>query len=313
MSLAYKGEKIMKKFLLFVWNLFHDAKDHFVDGLFLIKDFIVRRFSFKPEILSVDETIAYILNNQCSVSRFGDGEIRLAAGVDISFQVSTREIRQQLRQVLRSDEPGLLICLPSAFEKLDHMTIDTKKYWKKHMARYRCEWCRYLHKGQTYGNAFISRNYMCFVDKNNASDYFNSLKRLWDNRNIVFVEGEKSRLGIGNDLFDNARSIRRILGPSTYAFKKYTQLLDEANKLEKSCLIILALGPVATVLAYDLNKLGYQALDMGHVDIEYEWFLKGATEKQPVANKMVMEAGAGAGVGDLNDKQYLSQVISRVL
>ena len=45
-------------------------------------------------------------------------------------------------------------------------------------------------------------------------------------------------------------------------------------------MIIIALGPTATVLAYDLAKEGYQALDMGHFDIEYEWYLRNATKKQ---------------------------------
>jgi len=30
------------------------------------------------------------------------------------------------------------------------------------------------------------------------------------------------------------------------------------------------LGPTTTVLAYDLYKNGYQAIDIGHVDLEHE-------------------------------------------
>ena len=78
-----------------------------------------------------------------------------------------------------------------------------------------------------------------------------------------------SRLGVGNDLLDNAKSIKRILGPSRQAFSKYDEILDEAKKLDKDVLILLALGPAATCLAYDLHKLGYQAVDIGHVDVEY--------------------------------------------
>ena len=48
--------------------------------------------------------------------------------------------------------------------------------------------------------------------------------------------------------------------------------LNFVELLPKDKLFILALGPMATVLAYDLARLGYRALDLGHIDIEYEWF-----------------------------------------
>ena len=38
--------------------------------------------------------------------------------------------------------------------------------------------------------------------------------------------------------------------------------------------MLIALGPTATILAYDLAEKGVQALDVGHIDIEYEWFLR---------------------------------------
>ena len=41
-------------------------------------------------------------------------------------------------------------------------------------------------------------------------------------------------------------------------------------------LILLALGPTATVMAYNLAQKGYQAIDIGHIDIEYEWYRMGA-------------------------------------
>ena len=76
-------------------------------------------------------------------------------------------------------------------------------------------------------------------------------------------------------------------------------------------MILLALGPTATILAYDLALKGYQAIDIGHVDIEYEWFRMGATHKVPVPNKFVNEAGAGVGVGDIDNKKYLSEIVCR--
>ena len=55
-------------------------------------------------------------------------------------------------------------------------------------------------------------------------------------------------------------------------------------------MILLALGPTSTVLTYDLYKLGYQVIDVGHIDIEYEWFLRKAKKRIQIDNKYVNEA-----------------------
>ena len=85
-------------------------------------------------------------------------------------------------------------------------------------------------------------------------------------------------MGVNNDLFDNVKSIKRILCPIVNAFNIYEKILQEALKIKKNKLILLALGPTASVLAYDLYHAGYQVLDIGHMDIEYEWFLRNATQ-----------------------------------
>ena len=75
---------------------------------------------------------------------------------------------------------------------------------------------------------------------------------------------------------------------------------------------MIALGPTATILAYDLAKAGYQALDIGHVDVEYEWFKMGATSKVPLKNKYVNESLEGRDIGELQDQEYISQIIDQI-
>ena len=150
-------------------------------------------------------------------------------------------------------------------------------------------------------------------DIGDYSRYIVSLKKIWDRQAVILVEGEKSRLGVGNDLFAGARSVTRILGPVQNAFDRHDALLEAAKRHGKDKLILLALGPTATVLSLELFEAGYRAVDLGHADIEYEWFLAGAKDRMPVENKFVNEAGAGKGVGDLEDETYQSQIAERVL
>lgn len=66
-------------------------------------------------------------------------------------------------------------------------------------------------------------------------------------------------------------------------------------------------------MAYDLSSYGYQILDIGHIDVEYECFLQKATEKQPIKNKYVGEVNNGANVNTISDLKYESEIIARII
>jgi len=155
----------------------------------------------------------------------------------------------------------------------------------------------------------MTRHYIEYENRSHSRELFEKLKRIWEGRSVVIIEGEKSRLGVGNDLFVNAISVRRILGPMHHAFDKYDLLLREACKHEKQTLFLIALGPTATALAADLALLGYQAVDIGNIDIEYEWFLRAADSKIKIKGKYTSEAINGRLVEDVDDKEYQSQII----
>lgn len=305
----------MKKILLFFWDLFIKLKNKTADAFYIIKDKFFVMGHKPPVVMTSEETVKYILENRCSVTRYGDAEIRVAYGVDVRYQVATEAIQKRLRQVLGSDNDNLLVCLPAVFDDKQLSILDdgTVAFWKKHLSKYRKYWYEELIPGKVYGDAFISRHYMNLKDKKTGCrEYFELVKKLWEDRDIIVVEGEKSRLGMGNDLFANAKSVRRILAPSTQSFSKYDELLKETEFHGKDVLYILAVGPTATIMAYDLAEKGYQAIDMGNIDTEYEWFLAGATKKQPVKNKLVYEAMRGE-IGEAEDKDYLNQIIAKVL
>lgn len=303
----------MKSFLLDIYNRLYYVPEKIEYFFFSIINFFVKITRKPPNVMGIDETMDYIIENQPSIARFGDGEIKLANGTDISFQKASPELTKRMREVLSADDDGFLPCILSFFDYDPQITEDTNAHWKRHMNRYRHVWYKYTSSNILYGHSFISRFYIEIEDKNTAKSRFQKLKQFWDDRDIVIIEGAQSRLGIGNDLFDNAKSIKRILCPVRNAFDKYDEILDAAKKsATDDTLFILAVGPSATVLSYDLFKAGYQALDVGHADIEYEWFLAGATQKQPVKNKYVNEAGEGNGIGESTDKKYLSEIIKTI-
>lgn len=266
-----------------------------------------------PHVASIDETIQKIVDKRCSVSRFGDGEMLLTNPKKaIGFQEGNPELARKLREILTSQNEGHLVCISDAFSDLYRYNRKARRFWRTHFFIYGKWWDHYLVPGRVYYNTFVTRPYMDFAKKEECGRWFKNMKKIWEQRDIVFIEGEKSRLGVGNDLFNNANSIRRILCPPRDAFSKQKEILQEARKLKKETLFLIALGPTATVLAYDLFKEGFQAIDIGHVDIEYEWWRMGAKRKVKLERKYVNEAPNGSLVADAGE-EYRNQIIATII
>ena len=116
---------------------------------------------------------------------------------------------------------------------------------------------------------------------------------------------------MGNDLLDGAKSISRILFcPVKNAFKKYDQILSAFDEVDSDVLILAALGPTATVLAYDLCKKGYQAVDFGHISEEYECFLRKETpmELKSMGRNIKMRHESNP-----DDPEYKKQIIRKIV
>lgn len=244
-------------------------------------------------ILNIKDTIDDIIKNKLSVSRFGDGEFRLMLPqYELEFQENSEIIRKKMREVIASDLKNHLVCLPEPLATVHSFDIITKYWWKKFINNYGSRVSPFLDKNKTYGNSFITRFYLGYEDKSEKRnlDIIKSLKKIWDKKDILIIEGRYSRLGVGNDLFENAASLKRIICPEKNAFRCYDKIFEAAAEFGKDRLILAALGPSATILAYDLAKDNYWAIDIGHIDIEYIWFLRKATEKIAIEGRHVNEA-----------------------
>lgn len=235
-----------------------------------------------PKIKSIEETLDKIINEKCSISRFGDGEIACMNCSRMSFHDPSEDLAERLKEVLSSNLPKLLIGLPDCYGSLDCYVPYTRKFWRKNMSKRRQMTYSYLDMNRVYYNAFFNRYYLNFIKTEEyyqkCTKYFERLKDIWKNRDVLLLEGRQARLGVGNDILDGAKSISRIIFfPERNAFQKYDRILSAIDGINSDVLILVALGPTATVLAYDLCRKGYQAIDIGHIDEEYECFLRKET------------------------------------
>lgn len=271
-----------------------------------------RLFSKQIIINTIHNTIDEIIKNRYSIGRFGDGEIRLMNGKDIEFQKADSLIKEKLIKVFSSNESKFLIGLPDVFRGLNLYKHEDKYFWMRHFFFYNKIWKSYIEPGKHYGNAFITRPYMIFKNKSFTENIFKKLQQIWKGRDVVLVEGYKTRMGYKNDLFEEANSISRILCPSKDAFFYYDEILKAITQISKEKLVLISLGPTATILAFDCFKLGFHAIDIGHVDIEYEWFLRRSTTKVSIPNKYTNEANCAYVPGLICDINYEEQVIQRI-
>ena len=275
---------------------------------YIFKLVYFRIFYHLPQVFFYEETIKNILEGGLSISRFGDGEMRLIEGESIEFQNYNPHLASRLLDVIHAQHDRLIVGIPDVFNGLSSYKKNAVYAWRKHLSRYLNSWVKYTNPNVIYGNSFISRPYIIYKDSANSTHKFDKIKKLWEGRDILLVEGQKSRLGVGNKLFSNSNSVQRILCPIKNAFGCYDEILDSIKEKSKSKLILLALGPTASVLALDLTVFGFQALDIGHIDIEYEWFLQKAEWTERVQNKYVNEAISGEPMNDFFDEIYQSQI-----
>lgn len=260
------------------------------------------------KILGIEDTINEIKIGNKSISRFGDGELDIIVGRDLKFQGHNQKLAERLEEILKSNQDFCIIGVPDVLNEFNNLTEESEAFWIRNMERTRDTWIKYLNEDMSYGTANLTRLYIRHKDRSNCGKYFSMLKSIWEGRDVVICEGEQTRFGVGNDLLDKCKTVRRVICPAEDAFSQYDEILSRLKKEDKNTLIIMALGPTATVLAYDLSKEGYQALDIGHFDIEYEWYKRNATKKEKIENKYTNEVVNGNATEDVDDIDYKKQI-----
>lgn len=265
----------------------------------------------RPAIMvkDIDQTLDYIMENQSSIIRFGDGEMDVMLGKSIPYQVYDENLASQLKEIisLQSDEK-LVIGLPNVFADRSNFTPAAEAFWKGHLEHHLKDYVE-LARADWYGTTFVSRPYIDYVDKSQSFSQFEKLKQIWKDKDILIVEGVTSRSGVGNDLFDGANSIKRIICPSHNAYARIEEIQEAVLQYAENRLILCMLGPTAKILSYNLFKKGYRVLDIGHIDSEYEWMKMGVDTKVKLHHKHTAEHNFDQDIEFIEDEEYNHQIL----
>ncbi|EOS79049.1 glycosyltransferase [Dorea sp. 5-2] len=271
---------------------------------------------FTPKILNGQKLLKKIILDNSSLCRFGDGEFEIIRQRERPwFQKPNSILGNRLKEILVSKTDRINIAIAQNFGNFEQYKEEAADIIREYMfgdtRRYILE---LIDKNRIYYDTYVTRPYIIYKNKKNADEIFLLFKKIWEKKSVVIVEGEYSRIGIGNDLMEGTSNIFRILCPYKNAWDKYEDILGIVlKKVSKNSLVCISLGPTATVLAYDLAQRGYQALDIGQLDNEYEWYLRDVRERISIPGKLVAEVSEKQSFVMVDERKYLNQVIAKVV
>ena len=228
-----------------------------------------------PRICDIDSTIKLLRESKMSFARLGDGEMKLIEGGKCHFQKPSQKMAYRLKEVLSSSHKNIMIGIPS---ELYFPPVNEKSLWKKWGKQMLPLLEKYLNRGQVYYPMNVSHLSQKVTSEEIKDDYFKKMRTIWQDKNVHLIHGKGIFDGFKYDIFDNAKSITHQIAPARDAFEEYDKILEEALKTDKNRLIIIILGPTATVLAHDLALKGYKALDLGHIAKAYDRYKRAWNE-----------------------------------
>jgi glycosyltransferase family protein len=202
-------------------------------------------------VLNASDTVEFIIKNKCSVSRYGDGELGIIYDLQdhkeshkSGFQTFNTDMAKRLEEILKEGgdvENNHYVALPACMFGfgVEHVYSAPAHYWWGFIANNVRRTAAMLKKDAVYLDTNFSRFYLSHKDKSGCRSYIERVKQIWADRDVVIVEGEKTRLGMGNDLFESARSVKRILCPATNAWDKYNEIISRTTEITPPILTLM--------------------------------------------------------------------------
>ena len=201
-----------------------------------------------PDVLDEFQTIK-LLQEQYSLARMGDGEIKLAAGAGYVREPPNEALAAELCAILTYPHERCLVGIPRIFKQ-------SPKYsnWVSRIPQF----LPFLSPNVHYVSAFVSR-----PDSAPAImtiEYAEAVQKMWAHKKVTLLSEPSNSLA--TLIPRTARKYTHVPAPHDHAYA-------HIGRLEKACLrgapdvVILSAGPTATCLASRLAARGVQAIDLG--------------------------------------------------
>ncbi|MBE7710884.1 MAG: DUF1792 domain-containing protein [Cyanobacteria bacterium SIG31] len=227
-----------------------------------------------PKIKNNIETINELINTEKSIIRFGDGEFFFMEGEDLCFQEYNKQLAEMLKQIFYTDIPQLLIgtvWLYYGYKK--DLRYSVYKYILKFLKEKHNKSLKYYNYNKTYWSSFISIPFSQY-EKYPYEEHYTEIRQIWDSKEITVITGDRVYENIKYNIFDNAKEINYIYGPTTNAYSQYEELKQKILNIPQNNILIFALGPCGKALAFEAFSKGYRVLDLGHIIKDFDAYNK---------------------------------------
>lgn len=196
------------------------------------------------KVVDEDTTLDILLSGR-SISRIGEGELRLVTGTGIKSQKYDSKLAYEMRQIM-GEKSDAYVCLPRLWPEMPNYG-----FWLKFN---RAEYAKH-YRLKEYGSAFITRPDMAnHIDRQN---YWKRISTVWTDHAVTLVShGMVLKM-------PEASNVKLIKAPAINAYSDIDKIEEEIGK--PSGPIMLCLGATATVLAARLSSKNLWALDLGHL------------------------------------------------
>jgi hypothetical protein len=204
-------------------------------------------------------TLRRVLEGRLSLTRFGDGEFKLATGRTCVCQEADAGLAARLAEVARTPARRLMTAIPRLHERGDLLAASPRlhHFWMK-VRDDRC-FQGLLSEEMGYGSSFVTRgdnapHILC-------GEFAGLCRELFRGARVLAVTGQWKSANV--DVTGLAERVERVKAPVRDAWVDYEGLLARCMAAPKGTTFYLSCGPAATVLAFDLAVAGRRALDLG--------------------------------------------------
>ena len=229
----------------------------------------------KPKILDGEKSLDLILETRKSFVRTSDGEVKIMMGMDQPFQNYDRDLADGLRKILSEKKENLLVGINRNYY-IPGYVRNYSDFYRRYAYDYRQYYKKILNPEITYIDATLTGyQFGKHKDLVNVKRY-EKWRKAFENENIIIVSGVGVLEKLQYDIFELAKSMIYIYGPSKNAWTEHDRIMKEIQEQKvDNPIIVFILGMAGKVMAAELAEQGYTCWDVGHLAKYYDAFMKG--------------------------------------
>lgn len=215
-----------------------------------------------PVVVDEWKTLDAILSGK-SLTRYGDGEFRLAmGGAKNVSQVNHPQLQKDLKRILVTPQNFCLIGVPV-------MDKTSPKWW--FWQKYEHVYPKHMNPAMTYYSQFVTRPDS--APKIDVPAFYDRLETLWSGQEVVLVRGSERSLVEGKGPMLSAKRVHTVMCARRDAYAEIDRVERDvlATKVNR---VLLCAGAMATVLTYRLARKGIHAVDLGHIGFCWRLYQK---------------------------------------